>query len=68
MDISLRFFSSPVKEGALLRADFSPKESYKLSARLKISEFILNGEKTEGLIHEGRRRRMLTTQPGFVDI
>jgi hypothetical protein len=43
--------------GTLRRADPPSKESYLLSTRLTISELILNGNRPESVIRQGRRRR-----------
>jgi hypothetical protein len=42
---------------ALRRADPPSKESYQLSIGFIISELILNGDRSEKLIRQGRRRR-----------
>jgi hypothetical protein len=47
----------PVKIATLRRPDPPSTGSKQLSLRLTISELILNGNKPDSLIHEGRRRR-----------
>jgi hypothetical protein len=54
---------------ALRRADPSSKESYQLSVRFIISELILNGNRPESLIRQGRKRTKYTYMNcGFFDI
>jgi hypothetical protein len=50
---------SPVKVTALRRAGHPPKESYRLSIRFVISSLILNGDKPDSLILQGRRIKII---------
>jgi hypothetical protein len=42
----------------LQQADHPLKESYKLSIKFLVTELILNGNRPEGLIHQGGRRKV----------